>query len=78
MSFVHTLGKIIPPQNVRVYAETFRWGFDDVVQRIGLYRNQYFPPDRFVKDVNNDQLFGKGFDGGKMADLVVLGTCEIE
>ena len=81
MSLVHTLSSLLPsPKNVRVYAAEFRWGFADIVEQIGLYPGKtYHDPATLAGDLAKTDLFtaAKG-DSGKKADMVVLGTCEIE
>ncbi|KAL7414541.1 hypothetical protein BDY24DRAFT_385586 [Mrakia frigida] len=81
MSLVHTLSSLLPsPKNVRVYAAEFRWGFADIVEQIGLYPGKtYHDPATLAGDLAKTDLFGavKG-DVGKKADMVVLGTCEID
>lgn len=81
MSLVHTLSSLLPsPKSVRVYAAKFRWGFADVVEEIGLYpAKTYHDPETLVGDLAKTDLFHDSHDDrGKRADMVVLGTCEIE
>jgi hypothetical protein len=81
MSLVHTLSSLLPsPKNIRVYAAKFRWGFADVVEEIGLYpAKEYHDPESLAGDLARTDLFhDKSEDQGKKADMVILGTCEIE
>jgi hypothetical protein len=81
MSLAHTLSTLLPsPKNVRVYAAAFRWGFSDIVEQIGLYpAKTYHDPETLAGDLAKDNLFtAVRADNGKKADMVVLGTCEVE
>jgi hypothetical protein len=77
MALVWTLEKVIDADrpfgatgtmpSVQVYAPEFYYGFEDVVETLGLYHGDIFRPDRLVEDVQKGHI-----------DLIVLGTCEIE
>lgn len=77
MSLLHTLSSFTT--SIRVYAKDFRWGFGDVVEELGLYKGDYYDPEQLVQDLAKTDLFpNNAADAGKKADMVILGTCEIE
>ncbi|KAF7351772.1 putative eukaryotic translation initiation factor 5 [Mycena sanguinolenta] len=75
MSFAWTLQRVMDRKpfggTVEVYAPPFPYGFQTIVERLGLYRGVVQKPDTFL-DAMNDNVG----DGG--IDIVVLGTCEAD
>lgn len=81
MSFVHTLSHLIPPQNIRVYPDGFRWNFTEVIAAIrpAFFQEGYHRPEQLLTDLERTDLFTTTEeDVGLKPDLVVLGTCEFE
>lgn len=57
---------------MQVYARTpYAFGFQEIVDELGLYHGPVKTPEELVKDITQDS--GEG-----SIDLVVLGTCEVE
>lgn len=51
--------------------EKFRFGFDNIVEMLGLYKGDVRPSENLFDDLDTE------VDGRKV-ELVVLGTCEVE
>ena len=60
----------LPQSRVRVFAEPFDYGFQDIVVNLGLYSGQRQGSADFLPFLRSDN--------GRSVNLVVLGTCEIE
>lgn len=75
MSVVDTLERLLGPHAVRIYSRGLRFGLGtQVLSQLGIYSSKdsiYWPSEDLVKDVD------AGWDGTG-ADMVVLGTCEID
>ncbi|KAJ3558614.1 hypothetical protein NM688_g815 [Phlebia brevispora] len=73
MALVWTLQRVLehlPGTQIRVFAAPFNYGFQSLVEQLGIYRG---------KRHNSDQLlsFLAGEDG-RTVDMVILGTCEVD
>ncbi|EIN05497.1 hypothetical protein PUNSTDRAFT_46854 [Punctularia strigosozonata HHB-11173 SS5] len=53
--------------SVQVYAPPFLYGFEEVADRLELYKGVILHPDQLIEDVHKGDI-----------DLVILGTCEID
>lgn len=75
MSLVGTLETLLPAEAVRVYSRGLRYGLGtQVLSELGIYASPtsvYYETEEAFVDV--DAAWE-----GKGADVVVLGTCEIE
>ena len=75
MSLVGTLETLLPASAVRVYSRGLRYGLGtQVLSELGIYSSPtsiYYETDEALADI--DAVWE-----GQGADVVVLGTCEIE
>ena len=63
---------------VQVYIpEHFRYGFDKLVDELGLYHGQLSDKDSFLRDIDSTNLYPED-QGTSMIDLVILPSCEWE
>lgn len=75
MSLVNSLKTYT--NSIRIYTPGFRWGFADVVKDLDMYDGKYYDAVQIVGDAGKSNLW-QGEDLGKKADVVILGTCEVE
>jgi hypothetical protein len=80
MSIVAVLEKELcsnPTGGVHVYLpESFRYGFDNVVDELGLYHGNFSTKDALFDDLESTNLFHD--DEGSMIDMIILPSCEWE
>jgi hypothetical protein len=55
---------------LRVFADTFQHGFEDVARELGIYRSERYAADQLLPALRSAD--------GDAIDLLILGTCEIE
>jgi hypothetical protein len=78
MSIVAVLEKELcpfPTGSVHVYLpESFRYGFDNLVDELGLYHGNFSTKHELFDDMDSASLFPE--DEGSMIDMIVLPSCE--
>ena len=63
---------------VRVYRpEPFGYGFEKIVNELGLYHGHSSDIETFFSDIDSTALYPED-EGSPMIDLIFLGTCESE
>jgi hypothetical protein len=75
MSLLSTLLPHLPsPSSLQIYSPGLRYGLDtQVIELLGIFNSSdYRSPDDLLAGVES------GWEQGRGADLVILGTCEIE
>jgi hypothetical protein len=81
MSIVGVLEKELCPHpngSVNVYTpETFGYGFDNIINELGLYHGHFSNIPTFFDDMESTSLFPED-EGSPMIDMIFLGTCESE
>jgi hypothetical protein len=81
MSIVGVLEKQLcplPEGSVRVYTPgAFGYGFDNIIDELGLYHGNFSSIETFFNDVDSTRLFPED-EGSPMIDMIFLGTCESE
>ena len=73
MTVVWTLERVlssIPDSQVHVFAEPFNYGFQSLVDRLGLYHGRRRGTNELVPFLSTEE--------GGAVDMIVLGTCEVE
>ena len=88
MAFVKTVHDVLsqdsesyPDWSIQVFdGVPFGHGFSDVVDRIDLYQGPYRPTNELVDVMRYDGVHGLEEENkaGKIVDLLIFGTCEIE
>lgn len=73
-----TMGEVLGEDaSILVFAKTpFRFGFNDVIDAMDLYDKEVRHPDLFMSAIRSTDLYPG--EPGKMIELVLFGTCEIE
>jgi hypothetical protein len=76
MSAISTLEDVLPLGQVKKFGPVLRYGLDQVLESLGIYVNRArdlaLAPGTIEQEVNGEWPDGNG------AQLVILGTCEIE
>jgi hypothetical protein len=76
MSALSTLEDVLPIGQVKKFGPGLRYGLEQVLQSLGINVNhgkdQLLSPGTIEQEVNGEWPDGRG------AQLVILGTCEIE
>lgn len=73
MSVVDTLERVLTPGSVRVYTHGLRYGLgEDILERVGVYAGSSYMSAYELPGAVNSAWDGLG------AELVILGTCEVE
>lgn len=73
MALAWTLDRIrdrTPGLRLRVFADTFYYGFEDVVKNLGMYHGERYDANQLLSSMSDQN--------GDMIDLLILGTCEFE
>lgn len=73
MTVVWTLQRVlaqVPDSQIHVFAAPFNYGFQSLVDRLGLHHGSRNHPNELVSFLDSEE--------GRRIDVLVLGTCEIE
>ncbi|KAL7411802.1 hypothetical protein BDY24DRAFT_394932 [Mrakia frigida] len=78
-SFLHTLAQLMPQTNIRAYAPDFLFDYKTVFDQLGIFPGGEFrDPKTFLHDVGEVNLYTGPNNWGMKADLIVLGSCEVD
>lgn len=78
-SFLSTLTSLMPQTNIRAYSHSFLFDYKSVFDSLNIFPNSAIhDPSTFLEDVAKQNLYTGPKNWGMKADLIVLGSCEVE